>query len=176
MNVDGSFVGSVNLERAGIGFHSSMSVSAVFWPGVFWKLLKMGGEVYFKGVCRDKSKGRNMFGRRIWSNFDYRVSFYETGRTEISITWSNNIQFICIYIYMYVYFHDRLRFKLPSDLHKSWENSGDDNTPKTRQIRGAELIPNVLDPKALSRQEPSQYLSFQCGSEFKRGEQQLSII
>jgi hypothetical protein len=28
MNVDGSFVGSVNLERAGIGFHSSMSAWA----------------------------------------------------------------------------------------------------------------------------------------------------
>ena len=61
MNVDGSFVGSVNLERAGIGFHSSMSVSAVFWPGVFWKLLKTGGEVHFQGVCRDKSKSEICF-------------------------------------------------------------------------------------------------------------------
>ena len=74
-----------------------------------------------------------------------------------------------MYIYVRIFSWLRLRFKLPSNLHKSWENSGDDNTPKTRQIRGAELIPNVLDPKALSRQEPSQYLSFQCGSEFKGG-------
>lgn len=29
MNVDGSFVGSVNLERAGIGFHSSMSAELI---------------------------------------------------------------------------------------------------------------------------------------------------
>lgn len=29
MNVDGSFVGSMNLERAGIGFHSSMSAELI---------------------------------------------------------------------------------------------------------------------------------------------------
>lgn len=38
MNVDGSFVGSVNLERAGIGFHSSMSALAKPGPlGDEWK-------------------------------------------------------------------------------------------------------------------------------------------